>query len=108
MPQKYAAHAGLLPLIRFHADVRAVRPAGGASAATASAEPGAAGWVVEWAGGDGAARADPFDYVIIATGLFNTPERPAWAEGLARCAGLQCRRQAAQLADPGCSRYACR
>ncbi len=25
-----------------------------------------------------------FDFVVVATGLFNKPERPTWAEGLVR------------------------
>ena len=106
-PQKYAAHAGLLPLVRFRADVRGVSPAAAAAAsadaAAGAAEPGAAGWVVEWAGADGAVQSEPYDFVVIATGLFNTPERPAWAEGLARCGGGGAAAGGLQGAAPACS-----
>lgn len=27
---------------------------------------------------------DKFDFVVVATGLFNKPEHPTWAEGLVR------------------------
>lgn len=45
--QRYAADAGLLPLIRFHVDVKVLRPVAAAGKG-AAAGAGAPGWEVEW------------------------------------------------------------
>ncbi len=45
--QSYARDAGLLPSIRFHADVQALKPTS-SSAATGTPEPGSDGWEVVW------------------------------------------------------------
>ncbi|GAB4822167.1 hypothetical protein N2152v2_009213 [Parachlorella kessleri] len=83
--QSYARDAGVVPHVRFGVEVRSLTPLTAAGAGTL---PGSGGWEVEWSevGASKASKSkvhrEVFDFVIVATGLFNTPSRPSWAEPL--------------------------
>lgn len=83
--ERYAAEAGLRPLIKFGVTVTALKPEVTNGHSLKDAD-GSDGWVVEWADETGAAHSERFDFVVVATGLFNQPVRPEWAEGLASAA----------------------
>ena len=78
--KSYAKDAGLLPLIRFNVDVKQLNPLGDA---------GSDGWNVSWSDVSGKSHEEKFDYTIVATGLFNEPIHPGWADGLVQSSPRQ-------------------
>ncbi|KAL4420002.1 hypothetical protein ABPG75_007100 [Micractinium tetrahymenae] len=83
--ERYAEDAGLRPFIKFGVTVTALKPQVTNGHSLNDAD-GSEGWVVESADEAGAAQREIFDFVVVATGLFNQPVRPEWAEGLVTAA----------------------